>query len=353
MHGVGLEVVERLVSACNLPPLHAVPSQKHPDPDFRTVRFPNPEEGLAVLREAVAVADSVGASLIFANDPDADRFNLSERDPASGVWKVFNGNEIAAIFADYVWSNRETFSPQTTCYAMATSIVSSKFLKSMGLQEHFAVLETQTGFKNISNAAQAFEGARGEAKVLFAYEEAIGFLLNSDVWDKDGISALLVMYVIVLQTYDCGSTVIERLHAIYRKYGYFVQNNGYFACEPAAKINDLFRTVRVKLCKLLPGSDPGDLTGKCRIPVDSDLLQVEEIKDYPGCNMITFYFDSQGLSWLTLRASGTEPKVKFYSEVPSLLDKATEAQEQVDGRVVSLFTLLFGAEAAKLLNKLH
>lgn len=324
LHGVGMEVVERTISTIGLHQLVPVPSQKDPDPSFRTVKFPNPEEGTETLDEAIKLATKLDCNLIFANDPDADRFNCCERG-LTGEWKIFNGNEIAIIFANYLWHSRKTLYPSAKEFVMLNSCVSSKLVKAMGLKEGFRVEETLTGFKYLGNAGKKLE-AEG-CKVLMAYEEAIGFMVNTGVWDKDGISALILMYLLTMNVYNQGKTLSTHLIDLYHKYGYFVQYNSYYFCDPH-KITSIFNTIRVKLHERIPGSCYLDLSGSCQIPLSSEYA-IMAIKDYPGTNMITLYFDSTCLSWVTLRASGTEPKIKFYSEISSKYHERVESMEKL------------------------
>lgn len=317
LHGVGLEVVQQLVDRCGLAPLTEVPSQKSPDPDFPTVHFPNPEEGLPTLAEAVKHAETLGVPLVFANDPDADRFNCAEFNAHTEQWVVFTGNEIAALLADFLWRHREALyeeGEEVDRYFVLNSCVSSKFLRAMGRQEGFEVLETLTGFKHLSNASQRLErDSSTRNKVILAYEEAIGFMVNTAVWDKDGISALLTAYLVAIEVQREGTSLQERLKRLYETYGYFCQYNSYYYCGTSSKIAPIFDRARCKLEARLDGAKVADLSGPCEIVEDG--VTIRKIQDYPGTNMLTLYLDHEGLSWITLRASGTEPKIKFYSEL--------------------------------------
>lgn len=338
LHGVGLETVSRVIANAGLPPLVSVPLQSEPNPEFPTVKFPNPEEGSVALREAFLFAESQNVSLIFANDPDVDRFNCAEKNSV-GKWRVFTGNEIAAIFTDFLWKNRHSLSPHAEAYSVITSCVSSKLIRAMGLAEGFKVIETLTGFKHISNAAQNFEQENVCRKVLLAYEEAIGFMVNTEVWDKDGISALLLMYLIVTDNMRRGiNSLEEHLESIHDRYGFFCQYNSYFICQPASLITPIFKRLREKLQN---GRPVNDASG----PYSANLLDnvnIIKIKDYPGSNMITFILDPQELSWITFRASGTEPKIKFYSEIPCppTLSERKMTQEKLQMAVDRLCELL-------------
>lgn len=343
MHGVGLSIVRRLIEKCGLLPIEEVPSQKEPNPDFPTVKFPNPEEGLPTLAKAISHAESLGITLVFANDPDADRFNLAEQRGGSGPWRVFTGNEIAALLTDFLWRHRKALYKNVDQFYVLNSCVSSKFLRAMGLKEGFAVLETLTGFKHLSNASQSLERASNQRnKVLLAYEEAIGFMINTEVWDKDGISALLAMYLVVIETQSEGCSIGERLEALYTKYGYFCQYNSYYYCENPSKIALIFDQVRCKLEGRLSEPRKTDLTGPAGIREAG--VTIEKIQDFPGSSMVTLYLDPEGLSWITLRASGTEPKVKFYSELRCELAEQAQGKQDLIAIVQKICNWLLDPE---------
>ncbi|PJF18533.1 hypothetical protein PSACC_01681 [Paramicrosporidium saccamoebae] len=340
IHGVGMKFAKAAIEALNLPPLLEVPSQKDPDPNFSTVKFPNPEEGPETLDEAFQFATATNSKLIFANDPDADRFSCCE---FVNEWKIFNGNEIAALFAHYVWQNRSIIAPDATEFAMLGSVVSSHLISTMGTKEGFLTQETLTGFKYLANASQKLETERPGLKVLLAFEEAIGFMINSAVWDKDGISAMCLMYLMVLDVYSHNKTLTATLAEIYDIYGYFSQYNSYYFCDPV-RVSSIFAALRTKLHERVPGSTE-NLTGACQISLDSE-HSIMSINDYPGSNMVTLCF---GHGWVTLRASGTEPKIKFYSEMHSKSAEKVETDEKLKELVNNLCRWLLDPEMNKLI----
>ena len=245
VHGVGWEYIERMI-----PTLIPVPEQKEPHPDFPTVKFPNPEEGKDTLRLALDLADKEKASLVMANDPDVDRFALAERTEKGG-WKVFTGNEIAAMFADYVW---ERARPRTVkaedCYMLTTS-VSSRLIQRMAQQEGFRVEATFTGFKNIGNLAADLT-AKGK-HVLFAFEEAIGFMIGTTVWEKDGISSVNLACRLASHLYAQEKTFLDYLQEIYEKYGRSLQLNSYYyitSPQPGEISKKIFLEIRRKLAEV-------------------------------------------------------------------------------------------------------
>eukprot|EP01054_Gregarina_sp_Poly1_P001550 Gregarina_sp_Poly_1__1549@NODE_1391_length_4229_cov_517_587218_g892_i1_p2_GENE_NODE_1391_length_4229_cov_517_587218_g892_i1NODE_1391_length_4229_cov_517_587218_g892_i1_p2_ORF_typecomplete_len481_score72_24PGM_PMM_I/PF02878_16/3e41PGM_PMM_II/PF02879_16/5_3e22PGM_PMM_III/PF02880_16/2_2e03PGM_PMM_III/PF02880_16/6e19_NODE_1391_length_4229_cov_517_587218_g892_i14411883 len=191
MHGVGHKFVhDFLTSVQGLPSgnLYSVPEQQEPDPDFPTVAYPNPEEKGA-LDFAMAYADSVGAPLIIANDPDADRFAAVEK--IEGKWHMFTGDELGAVFALVMFSRARDQGIPAEQLLMVNSSVSSQFLSRMCSVEGCTYLETLTGFKWIMNTALEAAEKYG-LQLCLGYEEAIGYGVSSLVLDKDGISAAAV-----------------------------------------------------------------------------------------------------------------------------------------------------------------
>lgn len=357
MHGVGWSLVHVLLSSMGLlSVLDPVPSQVLADPAFPTCAFPNPEEGVIALAQAISYAEQQGSNLIFANDPDADRFNFAERETAtSGSWKIFTGNEIAALFADYLWRHcklinaarlapvKEGEKDRPRSYAMLNSCVSSKFLLSMGQKEGFTVVETLTGFKHLANKArqleQPEESTSAAYQVLLAYEEAIGFMVgNGLVWDKDGVSALALALCLVAECREQGISLRARLHSLYDKYGYFVQYNSYYR----GRVGD-FNRIFARAHELLKINTKD---GTVLVPPDGQ-IQISKF-ECTGSTMITLHLDREGFTWITLRASGTEPKIKFYSELRTTLVKEAASREHLKLLVTNVCNWLLDPSSNQL-----
>jgi phosphoglucomutase/phosphopentomutase len=193
MHGVGYEYAVEVFKAFNHKPFVPVLEQVQPDPEFPTVKFPNPEEGKSALNLSIETANRNNSRVIIANDPDADRLAVAERLP-SGQWKIFTGNELGALFGWWLWFNYKQHNQDSNDYKnvyMLYSTVSSNILNSIAQVEGFNCEDTLTGFKWMGN--RSVELMRDSKKVLFAFEEAIGFMCSTNVLDKDGISASAVV----------------------------------------------------------------------------------------------------------------------------------------------------------------
>lgn len=320
MHGVGYPYMVKAFEAAKFKPLIAVEEQRDPDPEFPTVKYPNPEEGRSALALSFRTAHAHGSSLILANDPDADRLAIAEK-TENGEWHVFSGNEIGALLGWWsLFCYRVKF-PNATLenVYMLSSTVSSKILRSMASVEGFAFMETLTGFKWMGNIAH--DMLQQGKTVLFAFEEAIGFMFGTAVLDKDGISA--GVHIAQLAAYLAAHNVSlkRKLEDIYRMYGLHISENSYFLCYDPVTIERMFNRLRffhgapntypqsllngkypvVAVRDLTTGYDSSQPDFRARLPVSS------------SSQMITFTF-SNGLV-ATLRTSGTEPKVKYYTEL--------------------------------------
>ncbi|CAG8458637.1 2851_t:CDS:10 [Acaulospora morrowiae] len=327
MHGVGYPVAKKAFEVFSLNPF-ILTSQQIQDPDFPTVKFPNPEEGESALALAMQTADEFEARTIFANDPDADRFSVAEKQK-DGQWIIFSGNQIGVMLASTVLDNYKTSGKSVENLAMLSTAVSSKMLSCMAKSEGFYFEETLTGFKWLGNAAMELKKKGYDA--LFAYEEAIGFMIGDVVTDKDGIGALAAFGELLVQLEKRNMRINDYLEELYRKYGYFVTENSYFICHSQPTINKIFNKIRYGENPEKP-SDP-DYPYEYRLSYPTSLAghKITYIRDLTigydtskpdkkpilpvskSSHMITFGLENGCIG--TLRTSGTEPKIKYYFEL--------------------------------------
>ena len=220
LHGVGAPVLLALFDRLGLPAPMVVPSQAAPDGDFPTVAFPNPEEPGA-LDAAYALATEQGADLVIANDPDADRLAVAElaatADQGSDhpAWRRLTGDELGVLLADCLLRRRAA-TGDAEPVLLAASVVSSQMLRAMAADAGAAYAATLTGFKWIARAAQG----RAE-RLLFGYEEALGYAVCDEVRDKDGISAAALAVQLATALRAEGSSLAERLDDLYRHHGVY------------------------------------------------------------------------------------------------------------------------------------
>ncbi|KAM9853324.1 glucose 1,6-bisphosphate synthase [Aulostomus maculatus] len=316
-HGVGHVFVQQAFQTFGFTPPIPVPEQKDPDPTFPSVRCPNPEEGESVLELSLRLAEREKACIVLATDPDADRLAVAEKSDGCG-WKVFTGNEMAALlgwwmFFNWKASHRDPADCQSV-YMLATT-VSSKILQAFARVEGFNFQETLPGFKWIGNMMH--ELAKTGNTVLFAFEESIGFLCGSPVLEKDGVSTAAVVAEMAAYLHNHNLSLKQQLHNVYQTYGCHVSKTSYVICNDAPTIKKIFTRIRnfdgvgsyPKMCggiqivhvrDVTTGYDSSQPDLRCVLPVTR------------SSQMITFTLQNGVVA--TLRTSGTEPKIKYYTE---------------------------------------
>ncbi|KAI9173101.1 hypothetical protein H9P43_007232 [Blastocladiella emersonii ATCC 22665] len=375
MHGVGLPFIRRAFDHAGLPPFFVTPEQVHPDPAFPTVEFPNPEEGKGALALAMAAADAHNCSVILANDPDADRLAVAERLASATEnqgWYVFSGNEIGIMLAAFLLHGFRAKHPGAKL-ACLTTTVSSMLIKQFAEIEGLAFEETLTGFKWLGNRAMAMVADGRADHIMFAYEQAIGFMCGTLVKDKDGVSAgvclaELAHWLAAAHAEDAThpGTLYQWLEHLYVKYGYFAANDAYIIEHDKTRVDAMFAKIRPAAAlaanedwsRVLAGAEPapayptriGDFAVAAVRDVTAgwDSTTADHRPLLPtsrGSHMITFTFtppdhlkakaaDANVKLFdctLTLRTSGTEPKVKWYSAQPTAWagDDAVPAPQKI------------------------
>ncbi|MET9709821.1 phospho-sugar mutase [Nocardiopsis alba] len=296
LHGVGGRVLLEAFERAGFPRPAVVAEQFEPDPDFPTVDFPNPEEPGA-MDLALALGEAEGVDLVIANDPDADRLALAV--PGHGM---LTGNEVGGLLAEYVLDRTE--GPDRV---VATSIVSSSLLGEIARDRGARYEETLTGFKWLARA-----GGPGERRV-FAYEEALGYCVGGDegrpVADKDGISAALMAASLAATAKRRGLTLVDLLDDQARRHGLHLSDQLSVRVSDPAVIAATMRRVRV---------EPPTAFGPLRVARTVDFAEGHE--GLPSTDAVRFELEGTVRGRVTLRPSGTEPKLKAYIEVVSGVD---------------------------------
>ena len=288
LHGVGGALVERVLREAGFEDVTVVAEQAAPDPDFPTVAFPNPEEPGA-LDLAYATASRVGADLIIANDPDADRCSVAIPDPvAEGGWRQLTGDEVGALLGERIAS-----ASAGTGATLASSIVSSRLLAAIAAAHGLGHRSTLTGFKWIARVPG----------LSFGYEEALGYCVDpGGVRDKDGVTAALLIAVHAAQLASIGRTLADALDDIARRYGVHATGQLSVRVADLSLISDAMARLREVPPTALARSAVErvvDLaTGNAELPPTDGLL-----------------YETADHSRVIVRPSGTEPKLKCYLEV--------------------------------------
>jgi len=296
LHGVGGVVAQSVLRRAGFTDVHPVPEQAEPDPAFPTVPFPNPEEPGAIDL-AIALARTVDADLVLANDPDADRCAVAVRDRyADGDgWRMLHGDEVGALLGEYLAGPLAAAAARAGGEppVLASSIVSSRLLGRIALAHGLRHAVTLTGFKWLSRV----DG------LAYAYEEAIGYCVDPGrVRDKDGISAALIVAQLAAQLAAQGRTLIDALDDLARTHGLYLSGQVSARFADLAQIPATMERLRAVPPATLAGSPVTEVrdlaTGTAKLPPTEGVLVLAE----DGARVI-------------IRPSGTEPKVKCYLEV--------------------------------------
>ncbi len=299
LHGVGDRYAHEALRRAGFTRVTSVSEQAAPDGEFPTVRFPNPEEKGA-MDLALSLARATSADLILANDPDADRLAVAV--PDGDRWVQLTGNEVGVLLGHYVLT--EDPSPPKARLAI-TTIVSSPLLGRICNALGVRYAETLTGFKWIANTALRLEREHG-CVFMFGYEEALGYTVGTVALDKDGVSAVAVFAELAASLQARGETVLGRLEAIYREFGLVVSRQH----NVTRKGQDGAARIRAEM-SAMRAHPPTTIGGEA----------VKAIKDYadaaatglPHADVLTF--ELGGGTRVTMRPSGTEPKIKYYFDV--------------------------------------
>ena len=324
LHGTGLMLTKRALDQAGFTGLQVVSEQAVPDGDFTTVKSPNPEEAGA-FEYAIRLGEETKADVLLATDPDADRMGAAVRQP-DGTYQVITGNQIAAILLDYLLFAHQKAGTLPTNAAAVKSIVSSEL--PTVIAEHYGakMVNVLTGFKFIAEQIKNYEETNAHT-FMFGFEESYGYLVQPFVRDKDAIQAVLLLTEVAAHFKSEGKTLYDGLQALYEKYGYFLEKTisvTVQGLEGPAKIKALLDGLRKEV--------PSNFGGiKVALAQDFSVNQqvdaqgvVSEI-GLPTSNVLKYILEDG--SWIAVRPSGTEPKIKFYMGVKAATQE--EAEEKL------------------------
>ena len=275
-----------------------VPEQEHPDTDFTTVGYPNPEDPKA-FKLSEQYGREFGAELLMATDPDADRFAIEIRDD-NGNYVPLNGNQTGYLLVNYILEGHKTAGTLPKKGAMVKSIVTSTLSTVMAKAYGVEMFETLTGFKNICGKIPYLH--ENGYTYLFGYEESVGYAACEDIRDKDGISAGMLVAEAAAYYRKQGKTLFDVLQEIYAKYGYFAED------EPNIILEGIPGAQRIqRMMKWFRENIPTEVAGS---KVSKVIDYINGYEDIPPQNAIRLFLENG--SWFAIRPSGTEPKIKFY-----------------------------------------
>ena len=324
LHGTGLMLTKRALDQAGFTGLQIVSEQAVPDGDFTTVKSPNPEEAGA-FEYAIRLGEETKADVLLATDPDADRMGAAVRQP-DGSYQVITGNQIAAILLDYLLFAHQKAGTLPANAAAVKSIVSSEL--PTVIAEHYGakMVNVLTGFKFIAEQIKNYEETNAHT-FMFGFEESYGYLVQPFVRDKDAIQAVLLFTEVAAHFKSEGKTLYDGLQALYEKYGYFLEKTisvTVQGLEGPAKIKALLDGLR----KEVPSN-----FGGIKVSVAQDFAVNQQVDaegvvseiGLPTSNVLKYILEDG--SWIAVRPSGTEPKIKFYMGVKAATQE--EAQEKL------------------------
>ena len=324
LHGTGLMLTKRALDQAGFTGLHVVSEQAVPDGDFTTVKSPNPEEAGA-FEYAIRLGDETKADVLLATDPDADRMGAAVRQP-DGTYQVITGNQIAAILLDYLLFAHQKAGTLPANAAAVKSIVSSEL--PTVIAEHYGakMINVLTGFKFIAEQIKNYEETNTHT-FMFGFEESYGYLVQPFVRDKDAIQAVLLLTEVAAHFKSEGKTLYDGLQALYEKYGYFLEKTisvTVQGLEGPAKIKALLDGLR----KEVPSN-----FGGIKVALAQDFAVNQQVDSQgvvseiglPTSNVLKYILEDG--SWIAVRPSGTEPKIKFYMGVKAATQE--EAEEKL------------------------
>lgn len=316
LHGTGNIPVQRVLEGMDVTVLEG---QQEPDGNFPTVKSPNPEDK-AALTLAIEKAKQIGADLVLGTDPDCDRVGIAVRDKDEYV--LFTGNQTGALLVKFILTmHKNDLNPKSTLVkTIVTSELGANIGRSFGLQ----VEETLTGFKYIGDKINKYE-ASGKQEFVIGYEESYGYLVGTHARDKDGVVSSMLICQMASWYKSQGKTLVDGLNEIYDEYGYYLDYLDSFVLkgkDGAEKIQRLMVEFRDKGTALLD-----DI---------SEIIDFKDgIRDLPKENVLKYVFNDG--SWMAVRPSGTEPKIKvYYSIVDASKENAALRLENIRNIIKSI-----------------
>ncbi|HBH1309555.1 TPA: phospho-sugar mutase [Clostridioides difficile] len=300
IHGTGNKPVRKVLNECGFENVMVVKEQELPDSNFSTVKYPNPEEK-SVFNIAIEMAKNNGTDLIIGTDPDCDRVGIVVKD-SSGEYVVLNGNQVGSLLVRYILEslveeNKLPKNNPTIIKTIVTSELGAKIAKAYNVD----CLNTLTGFKFIGEKIKAFEESNDRSFIM-GYEESYGYLIGTHARDKDGVVSSLMICEMAAYYSSKGMNLYEALIDTYNKFGYYKEDlksvtlKGIDGIKKIKEMMLYFRSVKID--------------NVADVKVDKILDYKDGVDDLPKSDVLKFLLENG--SWIAIRPSGTEPKIKFY-----------------------------------------
>lgn len=328
LHGTGNIPVRRILKEVGFKNIEVVKEQEHPDGNFPTVGYPNPED-IKVFKLAIELGKEKNADIILATDPDADRLGVLAKG-LEGEYIPLTGNMIGVLLLDYILMQKKKKNMLPKNGIVVESIVSTKMAGAIAKHYNVEMIETLTGFKYIGEKIKEYK-LSGEFEYLFGFEESYGFLIGTHARDKDAIVATMVVCELAAYYKSKGLTLYEALLGLYEKYGYYKEDlesltlKGIEGIEKIKKILTELRNEPPKMLNEVKVNTVRDYeSGKVLNLLNNEITPT----GLPKSNVLFYVLEDE--SWVCIRPSGTEPKIKFYFGVKG------NSMEDADSKVAGL-----------------
>lgn len=324
LHGTGEMLARRALAQAGFESVQVVEAQATADPDFSTVASPNPESQ-AAFALAEELGREVGADVLLATDPDADRVGVEVRQADGSYWNL-SGNQIGAIIAKYILEAHKQAGTLPANAALAKSIVSTELVTKIAESYGATMFNVLTGFKFIAEKIQEFEEKHNHT-YMFGFEESFGYLIKPFVRDKDAIQAVLMVAEIAAYYRSRGMTLADGIDEIFKEYGYFAEKT----ISVTLSGKDGAEQIKAIMAKFRDNS-PAQFNATDIAVFEDFALQTKTDKDgnvekltTPPSDVLKYTLADD--SWFAVRPSGTEPKIKFY--IATVGETLAEAEEKI------------------------
>lgn len=335
LHGTGITLIPRMLKQLGFDNVNIVEAQATPDGNFPTTPSPNPEEH-AAMKMAVDLAKKINADIAFASDPDADRVGMAVKRP-DGVWMLLNGNQTLSTIIYYLMHEMKEQGKLTGREYVVSTIVTSGLPGTIAQSVGVKYYEVLTGFKFIGGKIRDMEG---KGTFVAGGEESYGYMIGDFVRDKDAVSACSMIAEIAAWAAEQGKTYFELLCDIYKQYGFYkegllsVVRKG---MQGAEEIQEMMKEYRQNPPKQINGSDVICIKDYLLSESHDLLSDKKEALTLPKSNVLQFY--TKDGNRVTVRPSGTEPKIKFYFSVKGELKDVKDfdtVNAALDNKIIAI-----------------
>lgn len=336
-HGTGNVPVRRILKELGFENVYVVPEQELPDPDFTTLEYPNPEDPKAFTL-ALELARKVGADVVLATDPDADRLGIYSYDTKTKDYVSFTGNMSGMLICEYILRERTKNNLMPKNPAMVKTIVSTNMADPIAEKYNIKLIEVLTGFKYIGEQIKFFEQT-GSNNYVFGFEESYGCLAGTHARDKDAIVAVMCLCEVAAWCKKNGITLWDQMMNIYNEFGFYKEDIYTITLkgmDGAKQIQEIMNKLRSNPPKKIGDWDVVSFRDYDKDEITDLATGEKRPSGLPKSNVL--YFDLTDGAWCCGRPSGTEPKIKFYMGVKG--SSLEDAKEKVAKLTESLKKLI-------------